>query len=80
LLELIERNRQAGAAFRSPGDLLVDTSSAQGQVLATTLAATAQLERSLIAECTGDGRKRSIANGVKFVRKPKLSDYQRKKL
>ena len=35
-------------------------------------------ERDLIKERTGDGRKRAQANGVKFGRKPKLSDYQRK--
>jgi DNA invertase Pin-like site-specific DNA recombinase len=28
-------------------------------------------------ERTGDGRKRAMAKGVKFGRKPKLSDYQR---
>jgi hypothetical protein len=27
---------------------------------------------------TGDGRKRAMSNGVKFGRKPKLSEYQRK--
>ena len=31
-----------------------------------------------IRERTGDGRKRAMAKGVKFGRKPKLSDYQRK--
>jgi len=31
----------------------------------------------LIRERTGDGRKRAMAKGVKFGRKPKLSDYQR---
>jgi DNA invertase Pin-like site-specific DNA recombinase len=35
-------------------------------------------ERDLIREGTGKGRKRAQANGVKFGRKPKLSDYQRK--
>jgi DNA invertase Pin-like site-specific DNA recombinase len=78
LLELIERISKAGAVFRSLGDPLFDTSSAQGQLLATMLAAIAQFERSLIAERTGDGRKRAMANGIKFGRKPKLSDYQRK--
>jgi hypothetical protein len=28
-------------------------------------------------ERTGDGRKRAQAKGIKFGRKPKLSDYQR---
>ena len=41
------------------------------------LAAIAEFERELIKERTGDGRKRAMANGVKFGRKPKLSDYQR---
>jgi hypothetical protein len=31
----------------------------------------------LIRERTGEGRKRAMANGVKFGRKRKLSDYQR---
>jgi DNA invertase Pin-like site-specific DNA recombinase len=74
----LQRIGKAGAAFRSLGDPLFDTSSAQGQLLATMLAAIAQFERSLIAERTGDGRKRAMANGVKFGRKPKLSDYQRR--
>jgi hypothetical protein len=33
--------------------------------------------RSLIRERAGEGRKRAQAAGVKFGRKPKLSDYQR---
>jgi DNA invertase Pin-like site-specific DNA recombinase len=77
LLELIERIGKAGAVFRSLGDPLFDTSSAQGQLLATMLAAIAQFERSLIAERTGEGRKRAQAAGVQFGRKRKLSDYQR---
>src|SRR5262245_2373002 len=34
-------------------------------------------ERELIRERTGEGRKRAMANGVKFGRRPKLSPYQR---
>jgi DNA invertase Pin-like site-specific DNA recombinase len=41
------------------------------------LAATAEFERELIRERTGEGRKRAMAAGVKFGRKPKLSPYQR---
>jgi hypothetical protein len=37
----------------------------------------AELERDLIRERTGEGRKRAQAAGVKFGRKPKLSAYQR---
>jgi DNA invertase Pin-like site-specific DNA recombinase len=77
LLELIERIAKAGAAFRSLGDPLFDTSSSQGRLLLTLLAAIAEFERDLIRERTGDGRKRAMANGVKFGRKRKLSEYQR---
>ena len=77
LLELIERIGKAGAAFRSLGDPLWDTSSSQGRLLSTLLAAIAEFERELIRERTGAGRKRAMANGVKFGRKPKLSDYRR---
>jgi DNA invertase Pin-like site-specific DNA recombinase len=77
LLDLIDRISKAGAVFRSLGDPLWDTSSPQGRLLSTLLAAIAEFERELIRERTGEGRKRAMANGVKFGRKPKLSPYQR---
>ena len=78
LLELIERIGKAGASFRSLGDPLWDTSSSQGRLLSTLLAAIADFERDLIRERTGEGRKRAMSKGgVRFGRKPKLSDYQR---
>lgn len=77
LLDLIDRIGKAGAAFRSLGDPLFDTAGAQGRLLVTMLAAIAEFERELIRERTGDGRKRAMAQGVKFGRKRKLSDYQR---
>jgi Resolvase, N terminal domain len=49
----------------------------EGRLLSTLLAAIAEFERELIRERTGDGRKRAMAAGVKFGRKPKLSDFQR---
>ena len=45
--------------------------------LTTLLASIAEFELELIRERTGEGRKRSMAAGVKFGRKRKLSDYQR---
>jgi DNA invertase Pin-like site-specific DNA recombinase len=77
LLDLIDSIGEAGAVFRSLGDPLWDTSSPQGRLLSTLLAAIAEFERELIRERTGEGRKRAMANGVKFGRKPKLSPYQR---
>jgi DNA invertase Pin-like site-specific DNA recombinase len=49
----------------------------KGRLLVTMLAAIAKFERELIRERTGEGRKRAMANGVVFSRKPKLSDFQR---
>jgi DNA invertase Pin-like site-specific DNA recombinase len=46
-------------------------------LLVTMLAAIAEFERELIRERTGEGRKRAMQNGVRFGRKPKLSQYQR---
>ena len=43
---------QAGAATRSPGDPLFDTSTSQGRLLVTMLAAIAEFERELIRERT----------------------------
>lgn len=41
------------------------------------LAAIADFERDLIRDRTGEGRKRAMAKGIKFGRKPKLSAHQR---
>ena len=36
------------------------------------------IERELIRERTGEGRKRAMAAGTRFGRKPKLMDHQRR--
>ena len=77
LLDLIHRIGEVGAAFKSLGDPLWDTSTPQGRLLATMLSGIAEFERDLIRERTGEGRKRAQAAGVKFGRKPKLTPYQR---
>jgi DNA invertase Pin-like site-specific DNA recombinase len=77
LLDLIERIGAVGASFKSLGDPLWDTTSSQGRLLSTLLAAIAEFERELIRERTGEGRKRAMAKGVKFGRKPKLTPHQR---
>jgi hypothetical protein len=50
LLELIERIGRAGAVFRSLGDPLWDTSSSQGRLLSTLLAAIAEFLPDLIVK------------------------------
>jgi DNA invertase Pin-like site-specific DNA recombinase len=77
LLDLIDQIGKAQCTFRSLGDPLWNTSTPQGRLLSTLLAAIAEFERELIRERTGEGRKRAMERGVKFGRKWKLSDYQR---
>jgi DNA invertase Pin-like site-specific DNA recombinase len=77
LLNLIEKMRKAGANFKSLGDEMLDTTSANGELIFTILAAIATYERRLIAARTSEGRQRAMAAGVKFGRKLKLSDFQR---
>jgi DNA invertase Pin-like site-specific DNA recombinase len=77
LLNLIEDMRKAGANFRSLGDPMLDTTTANGDLVFTVLAAIATYERRLVAARRGEGRKRAMAAGVKFGRKPALSTYQR---
>jgi DNA invertase Pin-like site-specific DNA recombinase len=77
LLNLIGDMRKAGANFKSLGDEMLDTTSANGELIFTILAAIATYERRLIEARTGEGRKRAMANGVKFGRKSKLSTFQR---
>jgi DNA invertase Pin-like site-specific DNA recombinase len=43
----------------------------------TVLGGLAEFERALILERTSEGRKRAMANGVRFGRKPKLTPRQR---
>ena len=68
LLNLIHQIDQAGASLKSLGDPLFNTASAQGRLLVAVLGAVAEFERELIRERTGEGRKRAIANGVRFGR------------
>jgi DNA invertase Pin-like site-specific DNA recombinase len=77
LLNLVHAIGEAGATFRSLGDPLWDTASSQGKLLTTMLAAIADFERDLIRDRTGEGRRRALAKGIKFGRKPKLSPHQR---
>jgi DNA invertase Pin-like site-specific DNA recombinase len=78
LLELVERFGQGKIGFKSLGDPLWDTTTPQGRLLGTLLAAIADFERSLIVERTTAGRKRAMAEGVRFGRKPKLTAVQRR--
>src|SRR5260221_14213795 len=68
LLNLIGDMRKAGAHFKSLGDEMLDTTSANGELVFTILAAIATYDRRLIEARTGARLKRTMANRVKLVR------------
>jgi DNA invertase Pin-like site-specific DNA recombinase len=58
----------------------IDTTTATGELIFNVLGAVASFERSLINERTAEGRAKAMSKGVKFGKKPKLSDMQIKEL
>jgi DNA invertase Pin-like site-specific DNA recombinase len=65
-----------GAGFRSLHDAWADTTTAHGRLMLTVLGGLAEFARESIHACTGEGRERAKARGVKMGRKPKLTDHQ----
>jgi DNA invertase Pin-like site-specific DNA recombinase len=77
LLNLLADFDQRGVGFKSLADAWADTRSPHGKLMVSILGSLAEFERSLIIQRTSEGRKLAKANGVRFGRKPKLSQYQR---
>jgi DNA invertase Pin-like site-specific DNA recombinase len=76
LLNVLATVSDKGAGFRSLADPMIDTTSPHGKLILAVLGALAEFERSMILARTSEGRKRAQARGVRFGRKPKLSDFQ----
>jgi DNA invertase Pin-like site-specific DNA recombinase len=76
LLNVLATVSERQAGFRSLADPMIDTTSPHGKLILAVLAALAEFERSMILARTGEGRKRAQDRGVRFGRKPKLSDFQ----
>jgi DNA invertase Pin-like site-specific DNA recombinase len=76
LLVTLDTVTKAGAGFKVLDNPALDTTTPYGALLLNVVGAIAQFERELIKSRTGDGRKRAMANGVRFGRKPKLSPFQ----
>ena len=76
LLNALATIAAKGAGFRSLADTWADTTTAHGRLMLTVLGGLAEFERELIKARTGEGRTRARARGVRFGRKPKLSEYQ----
>jgi DNA invertase Pin-like site-specific DNA recombinase len=77
LLNVLASIAEAGASFKSLADTWANTTTAHGKLMVTILGGLAEFERSLILARTSEGRKRALANGVRFGRKPKLTRHQR---
>ena len=76
LLNILHAIGKAGATFKSLADSWADTTTPHGRLMVTILGGLAEFERELIKARTDDGRRRTMANGKRFGRKPKLSAFQ----
>jgi DNA invertase Pin-like site-specific DNA recombinase len=76
LLNVLATIAEKGAGFRSIADTWADTTTAHGRLMLTVLGGLAEFERELIRVRTDEGRKRAMARGVRFGRKPKLTPHQ----
>jgi DNA invertase Pin-like site-specific DNA recombinase len=78
LLNTVAAITGKGAGLRSLGDTWADTTTPHGRLMLTVLGGLAEFERDLIKACTGEGRERARARGVKLGRPPKLTEHQRR--
>jgi DNA invertase Pin-like site-specific DNA recombinase len=76
LLNVLDVVGKAGAGFRSLADPIIDTTSPNGRLILAVLGAISEFERSMILARTSEGRTRAMDRGVRFGRKPKLSQFQ----
>jgi DNA invertase Pin-like site-specific DNA recombinase len=77
LLNTLDAIGKVGATFKSLGDGWADTTTPHGRLMLTVLGGLAEFERHLILARTSEGRQRAQARGVRFGRKPSLTDHQR---
>ena len=78
LLVTAREMQRAGAGIRSLAEPFLDTTSDFAEVVFAILGVAAKLERRRILERTERGRADAKAKGVKFGRKPKLTEHQQR--
>jgi DNA invertase Pin-like site-specific DNA recombinase len=76
LLNTLAAIGEAGASFKSLGDLWADTTTPHGRLMLKVLGGLAEFEGHLILSRTAEGRVRAKARGVRFGRRPKLTKHQ----
>ena len=78
LLDTLAAINGKEAGFPSLNDAWGDTITLHGRLMLTVLGGPAEFERDLIRARTSEGRERAKARGVKFGRKPKLTEQQKR--
>jgi DNA invertase Pin-like site-specific DNA recombinase len=78
LLVIAREMQRAGAGIRSLAEPFLDTTSDFAEVIFAILGVAAKLERRRILDRTTRGREDAKAKGVKFGRKPKLTQHQQR--
>jgi DNA invertase Pin-like site-specific DNA recombinase len=78
LLNILHEVGIKEAKFRSIHDPWADTSTPHGRLMLAVIGGLAEFERSLIRARTSEGRERAMREGVKFGRRPKLTNHQRR--
>ena len=77
MFKVFEQIQDAGANLHVMHES-IRTDTSHGRLVFGIMAAINSWQRELIVESTSAGRKSAIANGVKFGRKPTITDAQRK--
>jgi DNA invertase Pin-like site-specific DNA recombinase len=78
LLVIAREMQRKGAGIRSLTEPFLDTTSDFSEIVLAILGVAAKLERRRIVERTERGRADAKAKGVKFGRKPKLTEHQQR--
>jgi DNA invertase Pin-like site-specific DNA recombinase len=78
LLVIAREMQRKGAGIRSQAEPFLDTTSDFAEIVLAILGVAAKLERRRILERTARGRADAKAKGVKFGRKPKLTEHQQR--
>ncbi|TPI54218.1 recombinase family protein [Mesorhizobium sp. B3-1-3] len=77
LLTVLRVIQSRGAGLRLLDEPFIDTTSEMADLIMFVVGWAAHWQRHNILRCTAIGRERAMARGVKFGRKPKLTQYQR---
>jgi DNA invertase Pin-like site-specific DNA recombinase len=78
LLNVLALIADYGATFKSLGEGWADTTTPHWRLMVTVLVGLAEFERHLTLSRTAEGRVRAKARGIRFGRKPKLTNHQRR--